>query len=151
MKSDDSLPILTDLIFDFPTLTPSTLGQPIEPIVSLLSPPSITIPSNPASPDEQSDSVSTTQATVSSTTTAIIYQLPPSTISPIGDARSKITSFRKIEINLSRNYASYNALPIRTINVATDSQLPGSTKENTSLDSRELQNTLVLILIYTID
>ena len=98
MESGSSLPVLTDLEFDFPTLTPSTLGQPIEPIVTFLSPPSITIPSNPASPDEQSDSLSTTQglSTVSSTTTANIDQLPPPTISsPVGDARSKITSSRK--------------------------------------------------------
>ena len=96
MEGDDSLPVLTYLVFDFPTLTPSTLGQPIEPIVTCLPPPSITIPSNPASPDEQPDSVSTTQglATVSSTTTAIIDQLPPPTI-PSVDARSKITSSRK--------------------------------------------------------
>ena len=98
MESDDSLPILTDLVFDFPTLTPSNLGQPIDPIVIFLSPPSITIPSNPASLDEQSDSVSRTQglSTVSSTTTAIIDQLPPPPISSsVGDARSKITSSRK--------------------------------------------------------
>ena len=89
MESDDSLPVLTDLIFDFPTLTPSTLGQPIEPIVNFLSLPSITIQSNPASPDEQSDSISTTQGltTFSSTATAISQQLPPPTISSsVGDA-----------------------------------------------------------------
>ena len=98
MESDDSLPVLPDLVFDSPTLTPSTLKQPIEPIVNFFSPRSITIPSNTASPDEQSDSVSTTQglSTVSSTTTAIIDQLPPPTISPsVGDARLKITSSRK--------------------------------------------------------
>ena len=61
MESDDSLPILTDLDFIFPTLTPSALEQPAEPIVPLLSPPSISIPSNPASPDEQSDTASTTR------------------------------------------------------------------------------------------
>ena len=61
MESADSLPVLTDLEFDFATLTPSTLGQPIEPVVTFLSPPSLTIPSNPASPDAQSDTVSTTQ------------------------------------------------------------------------------------------
>ena len=98
VESDESLRVLTDLEFNFPTLTPSNLGLPIEPIVTFLSPPSITIPSNPASPDEQSDSVSTTQglSTVSSTTTAIIDQLPPPTIfSPVGDPRSKFTSSRK--------------------------------------------------------
>ena len=98
MESDDSLPVLTDLEIDFPTLTPSTLGQPIDPIVIFLSPPSITIPSNPASPDEKLDSVSTTQglSTVCSTTTATIDQLQPPTISSsVGDARSKITSSRK--------------------------------------------------------
>ena len=99
IESDDSLPVLTDLVFDFPTLTtPSTLGQPIEPIVTFLSLPSITIPSNAASPDEQSDSVSTTQglSTVCSTTTATIDQLQPPTISSsVGDAQSKIASFRK--------------------------------------------------------
>ena len=98
MESNDSLPVLTDLEFDFPTLTPSTLGQPIEPIVTFLSPPSITTPSNPASPDEQSDCVSTTQglSTVWSTTTATIDQLQPPTIPfSVRDARSKITSSRE--------------------------------------------------------
>ena len=98
MESNDSLLVLTDLVFDFPTLTPSTLRQSIEPIVTFLSPVSITIPSNPASPDKQSDSVSTTQglSTVSSTTTAIIDHLPPPPLSSsVGDAPSKITSSRK--------------------------------------------------------
>ena len=96
MESDDSLPVLTDLVFDFPTLTPSTLRQPIEPIVNFLSPPSITIPSNPASPNEQSDPISTTQGlpTVSSTTPAITGQLQPPTISSV-DARFKLTSSRR--------------------------------------------------------
>ena len=83
------------MVFDFSTLTLSTWGQPSGPIVTFLSPPSIAIPSNPASPDEQSDSLSNTQelSTVSSTTTANIHQLPPPAISsPVGDARSKITS-----------------------------------------------------------
>ena len=104
MESDDSVLVLTDLVFDFPTLTPSTLGQPIEPFINFLSHPSITLPSNPASPDEQSDSVSTTQglSTVSSTTTAIIDQLPPPTISSsVGDARLKITSSRR-KLNRSK-------------------------------------------------
>ena len=61
MESDDSLPILTDLDFIFPTLTPSVMEQPAEPVVTLLSPPSISIPSNPASTDEQSDKASTTR------------------------------------------------------------------------------------------
>ena len=97
MESDDSQPVWTDLDFNFPTLTPSTLGQPIEPIVTFLTPPSITISSNPASPDQQLDSVSTTQglSRVCSTTTATIDQLQPPTISSVGDARSKITSSRK--------------------------------------------------------
>ena len=98
LESDHSLPVLTDLDFNVPTLTPSTLGQPIEPIVIFLSPPSITIPSNPASPDEKLDSVSTTQglSTVCSTTTATIDQLQPATVSSsVGDARSKIKSSRK--------------------------------------------------------
>ena len=98
MENDDSPPVLTDLVFDFPTLTPSTLGQPIEPIVTFLSPPSITIPSNPASPEEQLNSVSTTQglSTVCSTTTATTDQLqPPILSSSVGDAISKVTSSRK--------------------------------------------------------
>ena len=98
MESEDSLPVLTYLDFDFPTLTPLTLRQPIEPIVTFFSPPSITIPSNPASPDEQSDSVSTHQglSTVCSTTTSTIDELQPPTISSsFGDARSKITSSQK--------------------------------------------------------
>ena len=98
MESDDSLPVSTDLEFDFSTLTLSTLRQRNEPLVTFLSPPSITISSNPATPDEQSDSVSTTQglSTLCSTTTATIDQLQPPTISSsVGDARSKITSSRK--------------------------------------------------------
>ena len=98
MENGDSLPVLTDFGFDFPTLTPSTLEEPIEPIVTFLSPPSITIPSNPASPDEQSHSVSTTQgiSIVCSTNTATIDQLqPPTFYYSVGDARSKITSCRK--------------------------------------------------------
>ena len=97
MESDDSLPVLTDLFFDFPTLTPSTLGQPIEPMVTFLSPFSITIPSNPASPDGQTDSVSTTQglSTVFSTTTVIIDQLQSQAISFSVNARSKLLSSRK--------------------------------------------------------
>ena len=105
MESDDSLLALTDLEFDFPTLTPSTLGQPIEPIVTFLLIPSITIPSNLASPDEQSDSVSTTQglSTVCSITTATIDQLQPLTIIySVGDGRSKITSSRKKIRNQSK-------------------------------------------------
>ena len=61
MESEDSLPILTDLDFIFPTLTPSALEQPVEPVITFSSPPSISIPSNPASPDEESDTASTTQ------------------------------------------------------------------------------------------
>ena len=61
MESEDFLPILTDIGFHFPTLTPSASGQPIEPLVAFLSSPSTTIPSNPASLDAQSDTVSTTQ------------------------------------------------------------------------------------------
>ena len=61
MESEYSLPILTDLDFIFPTLTPSALEKPAEPVITFSSPPSISIPSNPASPDEQSDTASTTQ------------------------------------------------------------------------------------------
>ena len=140
MESDDSLPVLTDLVFDFPTSTPSTLGQPIEPIVTFLSPPSITIPSNPASPDDQSDSVSTTQglSTVSSTTTAIIDQLQPLTISSSVDARSKITSSRKNRNRSRQELRSIERPANKDLIAATDSQLPDSTKENILLDSREL-------------
>ena len=117
-ESDDSLPVLTDLDLNFPTLTPSTLGQPIEPIVTFLSPPSITIPSNPASPDEQLDSVSTTQglSTVCSTTTATIDQLrPPAISSSVGDARSKITISRK-ERNRSKQKLRSLQSPANTDN-----------------------------------
>ena len=60
MESGDSLPVLTVVELYFPTLTSLTLGQPIEPVVTFLSPPSTTIPSNPASPDAQPDTISTT-------------------------------------------------------------------------------------------
>ena len=141
MESDDSLPVLTDLFFDFPTLTPSTLGQPIEPIVTFLSSPSVTIPSNPASPDEQSDSVSTTQglSTVCSTTTATIDQLQPPTISSsVGDGRSKIASFRK-ERNRSKQKLLSLQLPAnKDYNHRDRLTIARQHKRNISLDSREL-------------
>ena len=140
MESDHSLPVLTDLIFDFPTLTPSTLGQPIEPMVNFLSPPSITIPSNPASSDDQSDSISTTQelSTVCSTTSATIDQLQPPSIFSSIEARSRITSSRKKRNQSQQKLHFLNVLSTKTIEAAIDSQLPGSTKKNTSVDSREL-------------
>ena len=105
MESDDSLPVLTDLDFDFPTLTPSTLRQPIEPVVTFLSPPPITILSNPASPDEQSDSVSTTQglSSICSAPTVTKDQVEPSPISTsLGGARSKISSSRRARARSSK-------------------------------------------------
>ena len=100
MESNDSLPILTDLDFIFPTLTPSALEQPAEPVVTLLSPPSISIPSNPASPDEQSDTASTTRGLSSVTGCSIASfttdQPQISTIaSSVGDANSKNLSSRR--------------------------------------------------------
>ena len=100
MESDDSLPILTDLDFIFPTLTPSALEQPAEPVVTLLSPPSIKIPSNPASPDEQSDTASTTRGLSSvtgcSVATFTTDQPQISTIaSSVGNAKSKKLSSRR--------------------------------------------------------
>ena len=97
MECDNSLPVLTDLEIDFPTLTPSALGQPIEPLIPFLSPPSTTIPSNPASTDAQSDTVSTTQGLSSFCSAPLVTtdQLQPSTISTsVGDAWSKIVSSR---------------------------------------------------------
>ena len=100
MESDGSLPVLTDLDFIFPTLTPSTLGQPVEPVVTFLSPPSISIPSNPASPDEQSDTVSTTRGQLSitgcSTATVTTDQPQLSAISSsVGHAKPKNLSSRR--------------------------------------------------------
>ena len=140
MESDDSLPVLTDLVFDFPTSTPFTSRQPIEPIVTFLLSPSITIPSNTASPDGQSDSVSTTQglSTVSSTTTAIIDKLQPPINSSSVDARSKLTSSQKKRNRTKQELRSLQRRANREIIVATDSQLPDSTKENLLPDSREL-------------
>ena len=94
MESDDSLPILTDLDFIFPTLTPSALEQPAEPVLILLSPPSISIPSNPASPDEQSDTASTMRGLSSltgcSVATFTTDQPQVSTIaSSVGNAKSE--------------------------------------------------------------
>ena len=80
-----------------PYLTSSKLGQPIEPVVTFLSPTSIIIPPNPASPDTQSDTVSTTQGQSSfcSAPTVTTDQLQASPISTsVGDARSKIISSR---------------------------------------------------------
>ena len=105
MESDDSLPVLTVREIDFPTLTPSTSGQPIEPIVTFFSPPSTTIPSNPDSPDAQSNTVSTTQGLSSSCSapTVTIDKLQPSTISTsAGDARSKKMSSRSSRARFKR-------------------------------------------------
>ena len=128
MESDDSLPVLTDLGFDFPTLTPSTLGQLIEPVINFLSPSSITIPSNPASPDAQPDIVSKTQGLPSFTgcsfPTVITDQLqPPSISSSVGDARYKISSsrssrarhkrkLRNLQQDASKDYKSRDRLTI---------------------------------------
>ena len=100
MESEDSLPILTDLDFIFPTLTPSALKQPAEPVITLLSPPSISIPSNPASLDEQSDTTSTTRTlsavTECSIATFTTDQPQISTIaSSVGEAKSKNSSSRR--------------------------------------------------------
>ena len=100
MESEDSLPSLTDLDFIFPTLTPSALEQPAEPVIILLSPPSISIPSKPASPDEQSDTTSTTRrlsaVTGCSIATFITDQPQISTIaSSVGDAKSKNSTSRR--------------------------------------------------------
>ena len=100
MEIEDYLPSLTDLDFIFPTLTPSALEQPAEPVITLFSPPSISIPSNPASPDEQSDTTSTTRrlsaVTGYSIATFITDQPQISTIaSSVGDAKSKNSSSRR--------------------------------------------------------
>ena len=100
MESDDSLPILTDLDFIFPTLTPSALKQPAEPVVPLRSPPSISIPSNAASPDEQSDTASTTRGLSSVTGYSIAtfttdQQPIPTIASSVGNVKSKNSSSRR--------------------------------------------------------
>ena len=96
MESDDSLPILTDLDF----ISPSALEQPAEPVLTLLSTPSISIPSNPASPDEQSDTASTTRGLSSITRCSVatftsdqpkIYTIASS----VGNAKSKNLSSRR--------------------------------------------------------
>ena len=141
MGSDDSLPVLTDLEFDFPILTPSTLGQPIEPIVTFLSPPSITIPSNPAS--------STNNRTPSQlhreylqfiqllllpliSCNLLPFLLLLETLYP----RSNLPA--KSEFDRNRTYAFCNVLPTKTVIAAIDSKLHDSTNEKFSLDSREL-------------
>ena len=111
MESDDSLPILTDLDFIFPTLTPSALGQPAEPVVAFLSPPSVSIPSNPASPDEQSDATSTTRGLSSITGCSIATFTTDqpqisTTASPVGGAKHK---------NLSSHRARARTRPKRRV------------------------------------
>ena len=125
MESDDSLPILTDLDFIFPTLTPSALEQPAEPVVTLLSPPSISIPANPASPDEQSDTASTTRGLSSvtgcSVATLTTDQPQISTIaSSVGDAKSK---------NLSSRRARARAGPKNEFEICNDTPAKTSKKE----------------------
>ena len=100
MESEDPFRILTDLDFIFPTSTPSALEQPAKQVVTLLSPPSISIPSNPASPDEQSDTASTTRGLSSVTgcsiTTFTTDQQPiPTIASSVGNAKSKNLSSRR--------------------------------------------------------
>ena len=111
MENDDSLPDLTDIEFDIPTLMPSILGYPMEPLKTFRSPPSVTIPSNPASPDAQPDSVSTAQGlssfTVCSTRTVTTDQLQSPTISSVaGDARAKISSSRNARAQSKRRLRS---------------------------------------------
>ena len=140
MESDDSLPVLTYLIFDFPTLTPSTLGQPIEPIVAFLLPPSITVRQTLLRPTSNRIPSQLRRDYL------LFVQLPPLLLINGNllflllletlDLRSHLPE--KSEIDLNRNYTIYSVLSTKTIEAATDSQLPGSTKENTSLDSREL-------------
>ena len=141
MESDDSLPVLTDLELDFQILTPSTLGQPVEPIVTFLSPPSITNPSYTASPDEQSDSVSTTQglSTVCSFTTATFDQLQPPTISSsVADATSKITSSGKEQKRYKQKLRRLQRPANKDNNSCDRLTIADCTGENISLDSREL-------------
>ena len=110
------MPVLTDLDFDFPTLTPSTLGLPIDPVVTFLSSPSTTIPSNTASPDAQSDIVSNTQGLSSfcSAPTVNTDQLQPSTISTsVGDARSRISSSRRARARSSKQELRNLQRPVR--------------------------------------
>ena len=100
MENDDSLPNLTDLDFIFPTLTQSALEQPAELVPTLLSPPSIIIPSNPASPNEQSDKASTmpglSSVTGCSVATFTTDQPQISTnASSVGNAKSKNLSSRR--------------------------------------------------------
>ena len=127
MESDDSLPILTDLDFIFPTLTPSGLEQPAEPVVTLLSPPSISIPSNPASPDEQSDTVSTTRglSSVTGCSVATITTDQPliSTIeSSVGNAKSKKLSSRRARARArpKKQFEVCNDTPAKTSRKETD-------------------------------
>ena len=141
MESDDSLPVLTGLEFNFPILTPSTLGLPIEPIVNFFSP-------------LQSLSRQTLLRPMNNWTRSQSHRdylrfvqlllllliscnlLPFLLLLETLDRRSNLSA--KSEIDLNRNYLICNVLPTKTITVAIDSQLPGSTKESISLDSREL-------------
>ena len=109
MESDDSMPVLTDIEFDFPTFTPSTLGQPLEPVVTFLLPPSRTIPSKPASPYAQSNTVTTAQELISITVctipTVTTDQLdPPTILSSVRDARAKSSSSRTARDRLKRRF-----------------------------------------------
>ena len=76
------------------------MEQPAEPVVRLLSPPSISIPSNPASPDEQSDTASTTRGLSSVTGYSIAtfttdQQPIPTIASSVGNVKSKNSSSRR--------------------------------------------------------
>ena len=81
MENVDSLPVLTDFEIEFATLTPPTLGQPIELVVNFVSPPSTIISSNPASLDAEWDTVSTapilSSFAVCTTPTVTTNQLQP--------------------------------------------------------------------------
>ena len=139
MESDDSLPILNDLENVFPKLTPSTLGRPIEPVITFLSPPSITIPSIPASPDAQSDTVSTTPGlssfAVCSTATVTTDQPQPSTISSsAGDARSKILSSRRARARSKRQLRSLQRHASEDCQRRDRLTIADKTRQNTSVN-----------------
>ena len=143
MESDDSLPVFTAIEFGFQTLTPSTLGQPIKPVVNFLSPPSIPISSNPASPDAQSDTVSTTQGlssiTVCSNHFVTADQLQPPPLRFLLRTLEPRFHLPAMHAPNPKGYFSMcNNTPAETMTTIADLPLPDNITESTSVDWREL-------------
>ena len=147
MESDDSLPVLTDLEFDFPTLTPSTLRQPIEPVVTFprllqsQSRQTLLNPTHNRTPSQQRRGCLHFALLLLSPLTN--YNLQPFLLllETRLDPRWYFPEAHAPDLN--KNYAICSDLRAKITIAEIDLQLPDNTKGNTSPDWRELSNALV--------